>query len=136
MAGGISEHMMSLVGPGVVIGQKWPGTDFERPGETRSGVGHMEVKMNLLGVAVGPVGRLMIRDVLHTDDPSTFVVDHAVEVLVPIDDRTAQQRGPELADLGDVGRVEHNDLADELHGGPDDNRFDLTRVMRGPCFGL
>ena len=115
MPSGISEDMVPMVAPGIILGQQRPGANSAGPSEARLRIGHMEVQMDLLRVSVWPLRRLMIWRVLHTDHPLTRTIDHTVEGVVFVDDAPAEQTRPECAHLADVSGVQHNDVSHQIH---------------------
>jgi hypothetical protein len=73
----------------------------------------VEIEVQLLRLAVRPVWRDVVRRELKTEARCTVDVNRVPVVLGF--DRALQEAGPECALGGEVGGVEHDDLAQGLH---------------------
>jgi hypothetical protein len=122
MAPSDTERMSSRVRVGLVplvgieIGN-WlekSGSESHRLFMCCSGVINMEIEVNLLWVAVGPVRRNVVRCELHADPPLAGGVNDAVPAIVHEDSPT-EHSGPERALRGQVGCIEHDHLTDHPH---------------------
>ena len=116
VTGGVGVDLVAL-GGGEIVGSLQQ-TSAERDdlivGARR--VVDVEIEMDLLRCAVGPVGRGVVGCELHADPPLTVGVDDAVPALVGVgDDAPAEHSGPKRALGRQVRRVEHDDLPRDLH---------------------
>jgi hypothetical protein len=78
--------------------------------------------VDLLGRAIGPVRRNVVRCELHADPPLTVGVNDTVPTVV-LEDPAAKDPGPERTLRMQVRRVEHDDLTHHPHA---DNRIGRT----------
>ncbi len=69
----------------------------------------------LFGYSLGPLGRSVVRCVLHTDQPLPAFADDAMELFIIRHHVAIEQCGPEGAFHGDIGSVEHDDVSDQFH---------------------
>ena len=74
----------------------------------------VQIEMDLLGDAIGPIRRNMVGRELHAEYPSTVCVDHAVPIGIHNDAATQHSR-PERALGGQISCVEHDYLPNDLH---------------------
>lgn len=90
----------------------------------------VEVEVHLLRVAVGPLGWDVIRGELHAHHPTVVGVDDVVPVVLG-QHPAADHRGPERALGREVGRIEHDHLSHDSHGGSVAPIPDALRPCRG-----
>ena len=104
MPGRIGEHVVTLVEL-EIAGLQEASPESRRLLTRGTRVVHVEVEVHLLLGTVGPVGRRVIRGVLHADAPRTVGVDHAVEPRVVVDDLPVEEPGREYALRRNVSRA-------------------------------
>jgi hypothetical protein len=76
----------------------------------------VEVQVDLLLLRPArPLGRSVIRRMLHTDHPRATFVEHAMEFLVIGHDVALEYRRPEGAFGANIRRVKHDDVSDQVH---------------------
>ncbi len=116
VAGRIDVHLVTLVGRESWGGLNDPSSKFECFIVSALRILDVKVEVYLLfGYSLGPLGRSVVRGVLHTDQPLPTLIDNAVELFIIRHHVAIEQCGPEGAFHGDIGRVEHDDVSDQFH---------------------
>ena len=115
MPGGVGVHLVTFVSIEIRSFLKQSGTERNSLGMRSARVLDVEVEMYLLvGVAMRPIGRDMVRCQLYADPPFSSGVDNAVPLLV-LEDMTVEHASPERALRVQVGCVENDHLTNHLH---------------------
>jgi hypothetical protein len=116
MSSRIGVCLMALVGVEVGSRLEKSGSESHCLLVRNSRIVDMEIEVNLLRAAVGPVRRDVVRRELHADAPLASGVEDAVPSVL-LEDAPAEDPGPERALRVNVRCVEHDDSTHHSHDG-------------------
>jgi hypothetical protein len=114
VASRVGEHLVTLSRRQVVNVLQYSGPERDGLGVCVGGVVDVQIEVDLLRVAVRPIGRNMVGRELYADHPVPIAVKDTVPPVVA-KHPPGKHAGPEGALGGQVRRIENNDLSDELH---------------------
>lgn len=123
----VGVHLMAFVGIEVDSGLEQSGSESHRLLVRSSGIVDVEIEVDLLWGAVGPVRRDVARCELHADPPLACGVDDAVPCVF-LKDPPAKDPSPERALRMQVRGVEHDYLTHHPHK---DDRTDQLGAGEG-----
>ena len=106
--------LVSLVGFEISGRQEKCGSESHRLFVRSSGIINVEIEVDLLRVAVGPVRRNVVRCELHTDPPLAGGVNDAMPTVV-LEDPSAKDPCPECALRVQISCVEHDHVTHHPH---------------------
>lgn len=113
MPGRVRVHLESVLSIDVARGLEQSRTECHRFVVSRPDVVHEEVEVNLLRLAVGPIGLNMVGGKLE-GDPRRPVDEYGVPVIFGFD-RSPEEAGPEGTLRSEIGGVEDDNLTCDVH---------------------
>jgi len=116
MTGRVGVHPVPVVGLGVLRILEESCAEGNGPTMRRIWVDHMEIDMNLLRFPIRPIRRNVARCTLHAKKPVPLVVDDWVELRIVVQRKPVKHGSPECALGFNVCSIEHDDVADTVHG--------------------
>ena len=114
---GVGEDVVAVLVRRVAVPQKGSSAESCRLCNRGCRVDGVEVEVDLLRSAVGPIRGYVVGSVLHSDHPVAVVIEDAVESRVIVDHSAVEHRRPEAALGFDVLGVEDDHVADQSHAG-------------------